>query len=285
MTTQIESARLWEPGLPGIELFEARLFRHRFNKHFHEAYTIGLNETGRGCCQHQGEDYFHIPGTFNLINPGDIHTGQVASSDGWAFRNLYISPQLIENTLAQMEWTRRGSPYFQAPIVGHPCLRPVFYQLFNALNEGTSRLTQQSLLLELLSQLFQVNAEHRLDLKPVKAESKAVAQVRAYLQAHYAENISIDNLAHLVNLSPYYLIRCFRQQVGCPPHQYQRHWQLLQVKQVLRTQTPLSEVATEHGFYDQSHLNRVFKQTFGVTPGRYRKDNFVQYGGRSADIA
>ncbi|MEO0826817.1 MAG: AraC family transcriptional regulator [Cyanobacteria bacterium J06642_9] len=278
MNPQIDSARLWEPNLPGIELFEAQLLHHRFNKHFHEAYTIGLNERGQGCCQHHGENYFHYPGSFNLINPGDLHTGQVASADGWTFRNLYVGLPLIEQMLTQLEWSGQGIPYFKAPVVWESSLRPIFYQLFNALSESNAQLAQQSLLLELLSGLFRVNAEQRFHLRPPKPESKAVARIRAYLEAHYAANVAIDDLAQLVNLSPYYLIRSFRQQVGCPPHQYQRHWQLRRVKQALRTSTPLSAIAIEHGFYDQSHLNRVFKQTFGVTPGQYQKGNSVQYG-------
>ncbi|WP_228015523.1 benzoate/H(+) symporter BenE family transporter [Leptolyngbya ectocarpi] len=53
--------------------------------------------------------------------------------------------------------------------------------------------------------------------QPAKPESKAVAQVRTYLETHYTQNVSLDQL---VDLSPYYLIRCFRQQVGCALHQY-----------------------------------------------------------------
>ncbi|MBE7386228.1 MAG: AraC family transcriptional regulator [Leptolyngbya sp. SIO1E4] len=273
MNPHTESARLWEPGLSGIELFEAQLVHHRFKKHFHEAYTIGLNEGGKGCCQHHGETHIHYPGSFNLINPGDIHTGQVASAEGWIFRNLYIGLPLVEQTLTDLEWPGRGIPYFKAPVVWEPSLRPTFYQLFHALNTANSQLTQQSLLLELLSRLFLVHGEHRRELRSPTSESKAVASVRTYLEAHYTDNVSIDDLAQLVNLSPYYLIRCFRHQVGCPPHQYQRHWQLLQVKRALRTPAPLSVIAAEHGFYDQSHLNRLFKQTFGVTPGQYQKSH------------
>ena len=271
MSSQTDTARLWEPGLPGLELFEARLFHHRFNKHFHEAYTIGLNEGGQGCCQHHGETHIHYPGSFNLMNPGDIHTGQVASHDGWMFRNLYISLPLIEQVLSQLEWAGKGTPQFTQPVAWDPSLRPIFYQLFRAVAESGSMLGQQSLLLELLSRFFHVHAERPFELSPLPSESKAVAQVRSYLEAHYAETVTVEDLAKLVSLSPYYLIRCFRRQVGCPPHQYQRHCQLLQVKQALRTAASLSTIALEYGFYDQSHLNRAFKQTFGVTPGQYQR--------------
>ena len=274
------SARLWKTSLPGIELFEAQLHSHRFGKHFHGAYTIGLNESGQGCCQHHGENHFHSPGSFNLINPGDIHTGQVASPDGWGFRNFYIEPPLIEQVLAQLDWPGQEVPYFKAPILKAAFLQPIFYDLFHALmTPATPRLKQQSLLLELLSKLFELNAENSFDIRPAKPESKAVACVRTYLEAYYTQNVSLDQLGQLVNLSPYYLIRCFRQQVGCAPHQYQRHWQLMQAKRALQTgRESLAAIATTHGFYDQSHFNRAFKQTYGVTPGQYQKGNSVQYG-------
>ncbi|MEM9266202.1 MAG: AraC family transcriptional regulator [Cyanobacteria bacterium P01_F01_bin.13] len=277
MTKQSDSARLWKPSLPGIELFEAKLHHHRFGKHFHETYTIGLNESGHGCCQHHGENRFLSPGSFNLINPGDIHTGQVASPDGWSFRNIYIDLSLIKQVLTQLDRPGHGTPYFKSPILQANSLQSLFYELFYALTVPNTQLKQQSLLLELLSKLFQINTENSFDPRPAKPESKAVVRVRSYLEEHYTENTSLDELTQLVNLSPYYLIRCFRQQVGCAPHQYQRHWQLRQVKQALQTQgKSLAEIATTHGFYDQSHLNRAFKKTYGVTPGQYQKGNSVQ---------
>ncbi|MDA0268897.1 MAG: AraC family transcriptional regulator [Cyanobacteria bacterium] len=272
-----DSAKLWQSDLAGIELFQAQLVHHRFGKHFHETYTIGLNEAGQGCSQHHGANQLHYPGSFKLINPGDLHTGQVAAAEGWAFRNLYISLPVIEQVLAQLEWPRSGWPYFPEPVTWAPALRPRFYQLFSALQTHQPLMAQESLLLELLCGLFQNHGEQRVTLRSPQPEAKAIAQARAYLEAHYADTVSINDLAQQVNLSPYYLIRSFRQQVGCPPHHYQRHWQLQQVKQALHTEQPLAEIAAEQGFYDQSHLNRVFKQTFGVTPGQYQKGNSVQY--------
>ncbi|HEY9761009.1 MAG TPA: AraC family ligand binding domain-containing protein, partial [Trichocoleus sp.] len=63
----MDFAKLWEPGLPGVELFQARLFHHSFGKHFHEAYTIGLNEGGQGSFYYQGKTWCTSPQSLNLI--------------------------------------------------------------------------------------------------------------------------------------------------------------------------------------------------------------------------
>lgn len=276
MKQQTDSARLWKPPLPGIELFEARLKQHRFGKHFHAAYTIGLNESGQGCSLHKGENRYLCPGYFNLINPGDIHTGQVAAKEtDWAFRNIYLEKTELDRLLPQLAWSKRQSPYFKVPAASNTSLRTLFYELFAALADTApiARLTQQSLLLEFLTALFAHYSETNVEIKSPQSESKAVAQIRLYLESHYAEAIALNDLARLVNLNPHYLIRCFRQQVGCPPHQYQRHCQLTGAKRALETPRAIAQIAADHGFYDQSHLNREFKRTFGVTPGQYQAHN------------
>jgi AraC-like DNA-binding protein len=276
-STDTESIKLWKSGMSGVELFSARLLHHQFSKHMHEEYTIGMNDGGLGCFSYRGETYQSYPGSFNLINPGEVHTGQADSNDGWAFHNLYISVPRVEQILAQLEWKNRALPYFSKPVVLNQSLRLLFDRLFKALSEPNSQLAQQTLMIEGLSQLFLNHAETRFQLRSPQSEKKAITLTQAYLKAHYAENISIDALAQLVGLSPYYLIRSFHKQVGLPPHSYQCHWQLVQAKRSLHTSKPLSEIAIEHGFYDQSHLNRKFKQAFGITPGQYRKSNSVQY--------
>ncbi|MEM9215578.1 MAG: AraC family transcriptional regulator [Cyanobacteria bacterium P01_F01_bin.150] len=281
MNAQRESAWLWKPRLPGLELFEAQLFSHRFSKHFHETYTIGFNEQGQGTSFCQGEHQGLYPGRFNLINPGEVHTGEALCQDsGWSFRNIYIDVATVQHIMEQCEWPN-ALPYFKSVSAVDASLQTKFYRLFKVLvNDGAgamSVLAQQSLLLDVLSHLFGRYGEASIPLRSPGAESQAVTTVRQYLEIHYGDRITLNELATLVNLNPHYLIRCFRQQVGCPPHQYQQQWQLLKAKQALQTNQRIAEIATDHGFYDQSHLTRVFKRTFGVTPGHYQKVNSVQY--------
>lgn len=276
MRSQVDAAQLWDASIPGIELFKAQLFQHRLGKHFHNAYAIGFNEGGQGRCLHQRQTHYHAPGSFNCINPYEIHTGEPATDDGWTFRTIYISLPAVKQVLAQLGWSAQQLPHFPKIVVHDASLRSHYRQLFQALSKSPSQLTQQSLLLQFLSRLFARHAQLCPQQTRARAESRAVSLIRDYLEAHCAENISIDDLAKLAGLNPYYLIRCFRQQVGVPPHRYKQHWQLLAAKQALHTEKPLADIATEYGFYDQSHFTRAFKQTFALPPGAYRKVNFIQ---------
>ncbi|MEM8545977.1 MAG: AraC family transcriptional regulator [Cyanobacteria bacterium P01_H01_bin.119] len=275
MSRSIEFAQLWTPQFAGLELFQAHLWRYAFDKHFHDAYTIGLNETGLGQSLFRGNLIDNPPSSFNLLNPGEVHTGQAADDRGWGFRNFYISLPLMTSLLAQLEQTDQSLPVFGAPVVHNLRLRSLFWQAFQALHQAQSLLTQQSLLLAFLSQLLQHHSV-TAPLKPAGQESQAVARVREYLEAHYAENISIATLSQLSNLSSYYLIRSFHRQWGLPPHRYQQQIRLLKAKQALQTSQSLAEIAIATGFFDQSHFTRSFKRVFGVTPGQYRQRSSVQ---------
>jgi AraC-like DNA-binding protein len=96
-----------------------------------------------------------------------------------------------------------------------------------------------------------------------------VQQVRAYLEAHYAANVSLEQLAALTNFSSFHLVRVFRTAIGLPPHAYLTQVRLRHAKRLLAAGLPIAQVAAEIGFTDQSHLARHFKQLAGVTPGQY----------------
>jgi AraC-like DNA-binding protein len=269
-----DRVQLWRTPFCGIECYEAQLHYHRFDRHFHDAYTIGMNRGGVGQCIHRSRTHHHHPGSFNCINPAEVHTGEVAAeSDCWFFQNIYITPSALKQLINQLEWPNQSDlPCFHKIVVDDPPLQSAFQQAFGSLTESASqRLKQQSYLLHFFAQLL---SKHLCPLsvrRSLKSEHKAVRQVKAYLDAHCAEPTSTDELSSLVNLNAYYLIRCFHQQVGLPPHSYKKQCQLLRAKQALLGKEAIADIAVRCGFYDQSHLNRVFKQSYGMTPGQYRK--------------
>jgi AraC-like DNA-binding protein len=106
----------------------------------------------------------------------------------------------------------------------------------------------------------------------------AVRQARDYIHDHWRMDFSLDELARAVGLSPFYLARSFRSQVGMPPSAYRRALRVEAAKKVLGAGEPPVKVAASCGFYDQAHLNRHFKRVTGVTPARYASASLAPSG-------
>ncbi len=134
-----------------------------------------------------------------------------------------------------------------------------------------SRLKQEDLLLQVLTQVFLDRRVARGAPGDLEGEHPSIERVKAYLTEHYAEEVSLETLAHIAHLSPFHLARLFRHVVGLPPHAYHIQVRLSQARTLLAQGCSVSYVAQETGFFDQTHLTRQFKQHFGVTPGIYRK--------------
>src|SRR6202035_5202617 len=92
-----------------------------------------------------------------------------------------------------------------------------------------------------------------------------------YIDSHLQENIALEVLAGIAQLSVHHFARAFRQSLGIPPHNYIVQRRVEQAQQLLRnTDLPLSEIANVAGFTDQSHLARHFRTITGVSPSLAR---------------
>lgn len=99
-----------------------------------------------------------------------------------------------------------------------------------------------------------------------------ISDVRLYLDAHYTEEISLDQLAELFHVNKYYLMRRFRQQYGTTIGSYVLHARIGAAKRLLRfSDVTLEEAGARVGIPDANYFSRIFKKIEGVTPSQYRK--------------
>lgn len=131
--------------------------------------------------------------------------------------------------------------------------------------EGETRL------LGALAMLIARHATPGAAMRPPGRERAAVREARAYIAAHYADDLSLTALARLSGLSPFYFARVFRAEVGLPPHAYLESVRIGKAQQLLARGVPLATVAHATGFADQSHFTRRFRRTIGVPPGQYAR--------------
>ncbi|MDR8393767.1 helix-turn-helix domain-containing protein [Aliifodinibius sp. S!AR15-10] len=117
-------------------------------------------------------------------------------------------------------------------------------------------------------------SKNRIKL-PVTVRSPRVGRVILYMEEHLNEELSLGQLAESVQLSKYQLIRRFRKEMETTPWKYLLTRRIAKAKQLLEQGMSPGQVAIETGFYDQSHLNKVFREKLGRTPKGYQEENFA----------
>ena len=96
-------------------------------------------------------------------------------------------------------------------------------------------------------------------------------KVLQYVSTHYGEELVVADLAQHANLSVSQLHREFARRFNITPNRYLREVRIGVARHMLESsQKPLSEIAIECGFYDQSHFSRQFKASTGLSPSDYR---------------
>jgi AraC family transcriptional regulator len=96
--------------------------------------------------------------------------------------------------------------------------------------------------------------------------------VTNYINEHLEQELSLEELAAIAQLSPYHFCRSFKRSTGLTPHQYVIRQRVERAKLLLKDgKMGISQVAVACGFTHQSHLNRHFKQLTGVTPKIFSK--------------
>jgi len=97
-------------------------------------------------------------------------------------------------------------------------------------------------------------------------------EAKDFLHDNFAESFVIEDVARIAGVHPAHLSRVFREKLGCTVGEYVRRLRAESAcRLILTTDMPLSEIASSAGFSDQSHLSRVFKNLYNLTPSEYRK--------------
>jgi AraC-like DNA-binding protein len=104
--------------------------------------------------------------------------------------------------------------------------------------------------------------------------TRMMRSIEEYIDTHLEKELSVEELAFHLGLSPSYFTRSFRSAVGLTPHAYVMHRRLLRAQELLAsTELPLIDIALATGFADQSHFCRRFHQMTGAPPRTYRRQH------------
>lgn len=113
---------------------------------------------------------------------------------------------------------------------------------------------------------------------------ESIAQILNYIDEHYFELLTIDDLAKEGHLSKYYLQRLFKDSLGITLEKYLFKRRLALSIALLDEGMNLSDVAHRSGFKSGAHYSRKFKETYDITPSEYKSGRPVLFHMEKPDV-
>ncbi len=108
----------------------------------------------------------------------------------------------------------------------------------------------------------------------LKNKHKSIAQGIIYLESHYLDNISIDDIAKMCNISPSCFRRLFKEYSSLPPIQYRNLLRIKKAQELLKTgEYSVLDVAEAVNIPDVCYFSKLFKKLTGASPLNYKSNN------------
>lgn len=163
--------------------------------------------------------------------------------------------------------------FFEHAINVEMCaILPEGQQRFQITEQFMNRLKESQTLDEVLS-VYESCVEYlKGSPEEEKTLSKPVKDILYYVSQHYAEDITLDQVAQMVELSRTYVCGLFKKEMGVNLTNYIMNYRIDKAKELLRdTNLKSYEIAGRVGFFDESYFSRTFKKVTGQSPNSYKK--------------
>ena len=241
-----------------------------------DSYEIIQIISGEGTAFMTDRAYPFAPGTLLIIDAAALHCITPDDIEGYGRNKLIIDKQYLHGIFEAMG-ARDALDGFSA-ATGGGC----FYlddeqarqvdMLFREMDSIRSvSIAERSL--RVVSALLNIITLCMRYTEPVAPrDDDKLAPVLEYISRHYAEQVTVEQLADAAHMSKFYLCHLFRRQTGLKIMQYLCEQRLSAARRLLMfTDLPISAIAQNCGFGSSSRFCTLFRKREGIAPRDYRK--------------
>lgn len=256
--------------------------------HTHNCFEIMYIRSGAACCRLNDRLYPVTRGDMYIFAPGDRHAFSIAgelSFDNLLFSADLFSPEDTEELQKNRIFTVWSIPG-DCPEKKLSVNIAFANELDNAFDELTFECSHQQpgdkILLKALLIRLLCMAMRQGNISGKKVEKNNALQLSSlfdFIARHFSEELTLAKLAAAAKVSPNYLNEFMQRNIGQGAMEYLSRYRVEEACNALEhTGKTIAEIAIATGFYDSSHLIRVFRQHIGITPGEYRKQIKIHTG-------
>ncbi|MBQ1243438.1 MAG: helix-turn-helix domain-containing protein [Clostridia bacterium] len=252
--------------------------------HQHDFYEVYYFIGGSVEYSVEGRTYELKSGDLLLINPLELHQPRIAP-DQQDYERIVL--WINKNYLSELCFNKTSlTRCFDSSQPDHTnLLRPTKIQqsyisamLDELITENTSdgyavEIASEAILLRFLVELNRLTIDSSSALRKDEASSSIIPDVLEYINKHFCEKLTLNEIADEFFVSKYYLSHAFNNVVGTSVHRYIVLKRLIHAKQMLLSGIKSTTAATNCGFNDYAGFYRAFTAEYGVTPTEFVRIN------------
>lgn len=260
--------------------------------HWHDELEAVIIDAGQACVFIDGTEFVMKQGEAVFINSGVLHGFSGRESNGIPCRlhSVVFHPRLIGGNLDTIFWQKYLATLLEDSSRAFIRFRPESdwhqraideiekcWQACALENSGFEFAVREHLsrLILLLSE--NTKAAHEQSYSADLRNSERIKRMLSFIQDHFCEEVTLEDIARSANVSENECLRCFRRMLFCSPMQYVRQLRIQKAANLLvRTSANISDIAIECGFQDMSYFSKTFRQYKGMPPRQYRKMTHAQ---------
>ncbi len=266
-----------------VAIYEDDLTREAVSWHWHEELEAGYIVEG-ACLLECGKNRVTLrEGDVFFVNTNVLHAVRNAVSGKCArLKSLVFHASIVGGSMQSVFHQKYVLPILEASAFrdahfhGEEAtdLRNLLMSAWNACRDETDayELTvrnELSLFLKALTQVLKESQGQQTDFDH-RQESRAQVMLN-FIHSHYADEISLPEIAAEAAVSTSEALRSFRAVIGTSPIRYLKEYRLKQAASLIRsTDYSMSDICALCGFADPSYFTKAFRETYHCTPKAYR---------------
>ncbi|WP_192085404.1 AraC family transcriptional regulator [Algoriphagus sp. Y33] len=239
-----------------------------FPKHFHETFCISLIHKGIEQIDFDNQSFFSEKGSISITNPYETHSNPLIDKNSCLkFDTIYLSNDLMKYLL------NGKNIRFVNRKINNEKSNQLFVELKNAMD--TRNPETVGLFLKQFVNTLKFYSEE--DEKEYSQQNlNGFKEINNYIEDNIYDKFCLEDLSRMVNINKYGFVKKFKASTGMTPMNYVLMKKIFSCKNLIDSNSELTEIAYRYNFTDMSHFSKTFKRYVGISPKVYQ-ENFIDF--------
>lgn len=227
---------------------------------------IFICKSGEGTLKINEKVFIIKSGTFFYLMPNTPHE-YYGNTDKWEVKWISFSGNQIDTILTELKFDSTKVGILSNIEKMESSFKKIFVTLKS--DDDYGKLISSSILYKLLVELYTLLYRKHDD--DTSEGNSIMNNIKLYIDEHYNQNITLDELSELVNITPQYLCKMFKRHLQLRPFQYIAIKRIQHAKIMLSNNTmSINDIAHLVGFNDCSYFCAIFKKYEMISPSEFR---------------